>query len=547
MTIHKGSKEMLSRIKKYVDEVVKPVNINNSDGYLDITGSGTSDVTIDVNYDFLTEDFYTKNETDKKIFGVVSGDLIVISGILDFKNKIPNSFIENPHIAKWGGGATLQLPNSSALTEFNKARYDAINELDGISATVQTATNTSSVQVIRRWNLIAVIERDHPHLFGILGATTTAEKVAIARKFITSLKPSDWSFGSGADADKTKNLIQFQLFDNVTKLWVGSQSATDIVPTKLSYSQGSSTNINYISDDGFIDTISFAPASNGTIASVVNIDYTSLDYTLTISASDIYALKSEVYSKSETDGLLNLKADKTVAQMNKITSDDGRPIATIQTGTILNSVLGRASGMKTYTFTNATADYPASASTSMRGYAYMASASYGYVFSVDISGNIFVRAIVDSAWVGDWQQLNRNQSLINRKYNATDNEYSKTVLEAAICDTLYKNYTINISEALDLPLAKTSVLTYFDVPIDKEIDLITQILLYKPVTSSQKTLEPATMHMRLKSGIQQNSVQLVIDNVSLNSDGKNLLDQNYDGELVYFVIQPQQFNFKYFI
>lgn len=383
----------------------QPTMVKNDDGYLIVTGNGTHDVTIDVNYEELMSDFYTKQETEDRIFDVVSGDSIKISGVLDFKGKVLNSVVENPHIAKWGGGATLQLPNSTTLTEFTQSRYNAINDLDGISATVQTTTNTSCVQVIRRWNLIAVIERDHPHLFGILGATTTAEKVAIARKFITSLEPSDWSFGSGSGAGETKNLIQFQLFNNVTKLWVGSQSTTATVPTKLSYSQGSSTNLNYISDDGFVDTISFAPASNGTIASIVNIDYTSLEYTFTISTSDIYALKSEVYSKSETDGFLNLKADKTVAQMNKITSDDGRPTATIQTGTILSSVLSRASGMKTYTFTNATTDYPTRAATSMRGYAYMASGSYGYVFAVDIAGNSFVRAIVDSAWVGDWKQV----------------------------------------------------------------------------------------------------------------------------------------------
>ncbi|MBP1044839.1 BppU family phage baseplate upper protein [Enterococcus sp. BWM-S5] len=160
---------------------------------------------------------------------------------------------------------------------------------------------------------------------------------------------------------------------------------------------------------------------------------------------NLKADKENSYTKMEVDAKLSNKADTARAQLDKLTADDGRPIATIQSGTILSAVLSRAPGMKTYTFTNATSDYPTSASTSMRGYAYMASVSYGYVFAADIGGGVFVRTIVNSVWVGAWTKLTGTEKIVNVFQSASLTgemtiEGEKIRIEYTIPDTNQKGF-----------------------------------------------------------------------------------------------------------
>lgn len=265
-------------------------------------------------------------------------------------------------------------------------------------------------------------------------------------------------------------------------------------------------------NDGYLYALVSAPPSDGVTPSIVNMDYISIDYTLTTTATDIYALKSDVelkadkattYTKTEVDTKLSSKADtakaqmfkitadngtnrfsvpsgtslmdkinaegygyylvgvsasaldvpqiaqgyqavvqsnstsnptgtvllkanngrmftrgftngtfvgtwlemadKTLTQMTKITADDGRPIATMTSGTILSTVTESA-GVRSYVTTSTVTDHPPT-SAAFRFMAQMTSATYGNVIGISDNGEFFTRSVVNGIWKTDWQKM----------------------------------------------------------------------------------------------------------------------------------------------
>ena len=207
----------------------------------------------------------------------------------DLKNKVPGSDVENPHfIGKRQNLTTSNLPSGN-WTELDPYEIRSVSALDNNLYTVRSENKDEIVQVVIKWDLIKDIERRQPGVFDLYGATTPEQKVAVTRQLITNLIPSLYGYGSGTSGNK----LTLSVYDG--EAWVGSTSNNTGTIKKITYTDWNKpSSINrFIDDNGFVNLIAYAPASDGVTLSVVNIDYVSLDYTLETSMIDMYAAKSD--------------------------------------------------------------------------------------------------------------------------------------------------------------------------------------------------------------------------------------------------------------
>ncbi|MHC5215186.1 hypothetical protein ACYSNR_00855 [Enterococcus sp. LJL128] len=377
---------------------------------------------------------YIQNKPDVVTKQALLGNSITLVDTSDLKGKVTGSDIENPNRMTRTAYPNLLAPSSITI-ENNQTQYDAVKNLDGNVYTQSSAADSNIFQVMFSWNVIEILERQYPAIFQ--GAATLAEKVAFAKKEIKSLVPSVFGFGSGVEGNKLSAAVYFN------NAWSGTSTNLTTQIKKISWNYNTEYAIsNLIHPDGFVYVIAYAPASDGTIASIVNIDYASIELTTSISTTDIYATKSDTYTKSEADekflqpattlqsGIVKLantttstsvteaatansvrvvaetlfsKANVSQAQMIKITADDGRPISTLTTGSILD-VAKTAAGLRSYVSTNTVSDHPPT-SQAFRFMVQMTSSTYGNVIGVDDGNQMFYRVIVDGNWKGGWQKV----------------------------------------------------------------------------------------------------------------------------------------------
>lgn len=461
--------------------------------------------------------------SNKDLQRFLSGEEIVVTYTCDFKNKISGSVKENPHIISKAASPTLVSPNDK-ISEFTQGEVKGVVDLDAKATIVRNGTASNMVQTLVSFDLITDIDRRYPGLFAEYGAATRGQQVAVAKRLLTSINYSLYGFGSGP----IKNILY-------NGIWTGAKFADliSINGTAIGLCNYKETNnaARWLTDDGFIYTIAFAPASDGVTSSVVNLDYASLEYTLAIKMTDIYALRKDIdnlgirnlfkgyptndklratkpngyyyehnfkalgtrinlepnteyvfswsYSTISGDpgavsvgygsdslgytqeitqvptstGVLafktptvlpypyfalrlirsgspvtgvvadywdlclrkgNIKMDWTPApegaittldqvQMSRITADDGGVYQGISSGSILAIVLANKKGLRNYHAYGAVTDLPSSSV--YRFIANMTSDTHGNVSGMDDLGNCYARAIADSKWVGEWQQL----------------------------------------------------------------------------------------------------------------------------------------------
>lgn len=201
----------------------------------------------------------------------------------DLKNKIAGSDVENPH-SFYAAGDTKDLlpPNSNQWINVSGAHYKSLDTLDNKLMSWSRNTSGSQNQGLAKWDLVTDIDRRHPGLFESYGATTTAQKVAVARVIVKSLYAHTLGYGSGA----TGKGLTISAWDGQ---WRGSHTnKTDKIVDLFYKDWDNPTAINrFITEDGEVIIIAYAPASDGVTPSVVNLDYVSLEYTLAYADNSI--------------------------------------------------------------------------------------------------------------------------------------------------------------------------------------------------------------------------------------------------------------------
>lgn len=209
---------------------------------------------------------------------------------LDYQNKIAGSVVENPHKSAAGFSSVIPMP-AQVTGEVSQNAYNALSALDGDVTSPYTTTNKDMTYFLVQWNVLEALERElGSKFFTDRGATTTKEKVKIAKEILIGINPVFWGYGKSPSGNK----LNFKIWINNSS-WAGTRSHNASSVTKMEYnSTGTSTN-NYLSDDGYLYASAYAEPSDGAIASTVVGDYAQLNLEIEISANDHIESKISAY------------------------------------------------------------------------------------------------------------------------------------------------------------------------------------------------------------------------------------------------------------
>lgn len=226
-------------------------------------------------------DVYTKAESDTNvIYQVIGKDKVRMTFPLDFKDKVAGSNIENPHAASAKSSTTLLSPNS--FVNDAKVDYPKLSAIDGNVLKVNgNLTSGYQVQMVSKFNIIESFKRELGEtLFLDRGATELTEQVELLRNILT-IQWNVWGFGSGPSGYK----FSVGGWSNAGA-WTEVGSHPYGTPSRLSNKTTASNNKYFIDDNGFVNIIAFAEASDGSTPSIVSIDYANLDIIIDLSVNE---------------------------------------------------------------------------------------------------------------------------------------------------------------------------------------------------------------------------------------------------------------------
>lgn len=222
--------------------------------------------------------------------------------VSDMASKVRGSVEENPNSAWYiSGGVSTDLVPTGTNTEFSQSAYDSLELNDGNIITISTSkTSGYMAEYMFAFNVIEILERK----FGTgiwQGVTELADKVAKARVWVKSVT---WDCWCKATAPTNNNLSIYRW--NLTS-WYSGGTFNNANITQVSMS--SSSNYNFINDDGFAYLLIKSDPSDGVTASTISCEYIKMTLT-------VYDLEAVEWLPSGVFFLTDWKNDVT----NKIIS-----------------------------------------------------------------------------------------------------------------------------------------------------------------------------------------------------------------------------------
>ena len=194
--------------------------------------------------------------------------------------KIAGSNVENGNKILGHNAATVQLP-SAFTSEASQAGYDLVKLLDGKTYDARYTVSTRIAQQLILFDALWILEENFPQIFK--NATTTAEKVAIAKNLIKKFQYKVWAKASGP----TGTLCTHSMFNPISALWVATVTSTGNNILERGIGSANTSTPAYLNPDGNYYFASYAEASNGIVASSVSIDYTNITITARVPFSKI--------------------------------------------------------------------------------------------------------------------------------------------------------------------------------------------------------------------------------------------------------------------
>lgn len=231
---------------------------------------------------FEESDVFNKAETSANVvYQLIGKEQVEMTFTLDFKNKVAESLVENPHIFLHGAKPALPLPEINVSE--SQIRYDNAKDLDGKIATYQNVTSNNMAFILFKYNIVEALKRELGEAFFVdRGAVTTAECAEIVRSVVFNRLVECWCSGGSPSGSK----VNIRMWSQLNNAWLGYENSTSESITRLTMEGLENTNSHYICDDGFIYTLIYAEATDGVTPSVINLDYASLTFKLRISASE---------------------------------------------------------------------------------------------------------------------------------------------------------------------------------------------------------------------------------------------------------------------
>ena len=229
-------------------------------------------------------DVFTKQESSANvIYQLIGKEKARITLILDFKDKIVGSVIENPNLAFYG---TLNGIPTAAVggNEEPQSGYDNLSILDG---KYRGGANTGANTVRFSKQVFDILESVKGALgekfFSDQGAYDDKSKVVLIRSLITRMIYRNYGFGSGPNGQK----ITTQVYANVSKTWSLTTSNITNEVREMSKEIPKSNFNEFISEDGKTTIISFAEPSDNITASAAYLDYSRLEIEIELSANEV--------------------------------------------------------------------------------------------------------------------------------------------------------------------------------------------------------------------------------------------------------------------
>lgn len=263
-------------------------------------------------------DVYRKDEVFNKpessanvIYQVIGKEKVRLTFVLDFKNKIADSTVENPNIFSWTTGSTLQKP-SSFVVKPDQNSYDKVSSLDNVSQLILQNKNGTITQAGAFWDLLKIMKNELGEQFFITrGAVDLNSQIEILRKE-TILQWNVWGKGSGPSG----NRLVVSAWSMGANGWAGDTSTTSNSITKIGNKTVASNNKHFIDNDGFVNITAYAEAADGTTYSSISIDYANLEVSLEISMNEFIESMIAAYCRP-LEQQLNDLAQKVAAMENK--------------------------------------------------------------------------------------------------------------------------------------------------------------------------------------------------------------------------------------
>lgn len=224
----------------------------------------------------------------------IDGNSVAVES--DFKGKVAGSVVENPNIAHISTYVGETLPSPSQFkVEVPQGNYKHLENLDGVVWKSDTKVDNYGVAKLLSWNVLEIVTRAYPELKGISddGLRNILQVITINNHCMGS-SPK----GSGATVQRWMTATQEWGFKNINQ----TPNITN-VPVKLLNQQF----INQSLENGHIYILISADPSDGSIPSVVSIDYASVEITLKLPDGNLVTITSDGTHQTEVDHRIKFK------------------------------------------------------------------------------------------------------------------------------------------------------------------------------------------------------------------------------------------------
>ncbi|WP_157456222.1 BppU family phage baseplate upper protein [Carnobacterium maltaromaticum] len=230
------------------------------------------------------------DEVRQLLIKFMSGEDIEVTIKSDFNTppKISNSMLENKNDFRYGlsTATSVQLPTGS-WGAGEQGHIDGIKKLDGVNAAISRIGAGVIGQWLTKYDALWILEQSFPFLFA--NSTTTAEKVIVAKNKIKKFQYTVNAKASGP----TGALCTHSLFNPISSSWGASTTSTGTAITQRVISSANASTPAYLNADGNYYFASYAEPSNGTIASSISIDYTSMELTVKFNINEFVPTRQE--------------------------------------------------------------------------------------------------------------------------------------------------------------------------------------------------------------------------------------------------------------
>nr|WP_315527266.1 BppU family phage baseplate upper protein [Carnobacterium maltaromaticum] len=295
------------------------------------------------------------DEVRQLMINFMSGQDIEVTVKSDFTGKIAGSDIENANNLNWTHKDSLLSPTGSGWNAASQVYINMLYKLDNVVFPVTASASGLMPQTLIKFNALWVLEQNFPQIFK--NATTTEEKVTIARSKITSTTVNAYAKGSGPSGNK----VNAQVYYN--NAWIGDSTNTSNSISKIGFSQNNPISApRYIHTDGYCYLLVYGEASNGTIASIASVDYAKFELKVKFNISDFVPTRQE-FNAHALDAVKhitaaertkwNAKQDVNFKQVTGATGLNGwyaynnTPMLITREGRLVNLVLQLNAGVQT--------------------------------------------------------------------------------------------------------------------------------------------------------------------------------------------------------